>query len=143
MPDTAPYRNFNFGVEIDGIGEIHFSEAVIPELRIELVEYREGADKTSTSRKLPGRVVVGNVVLRRGIDHNLALWNWFKAVRDGNLDRRTVVITLLDAERVAVRRWTIARAFPVTFEFGPLRARGNEVVIETLELACEGVDVED
>lgn len=143
MPDAAPYRNFNFSVEIDGLAEIHFSEAVIPDTRIEVVEYREGADKTSTSRKLPGRAVVGSVVLRRGIDHNLALWNWFKAVRDGNLDRRNVVITLLDAERLAVRRWMIARAWPAKYEFGPLQARGNEVVIETLELACESVEVDE
>ena len=143
MPDAAPYRNFNFSVEIDGLAEIHFSEAVIPDTRIEVVEYREGADKTSTSLKLPGRAVVGSVVLRRGIDHNLALWNWFKAVRDGNLDRRNVVITLLDAERLAVRRWMIARAWPAKYEFGPLQARGNEVVIETLELACESVEVEE
>lgn len=143
MPDAAPHRNFNFSVEIDGLPEIHFSEVVIPETHIEVIEYREGADKTSTSRKLPGRAAVGNVVLRRGIDHNLALWNWFKTVRDGSLDRRNVAITLLDAERLAVRRWTIARAWPAKYESGPLNARGNDVVIETLELACEGVEIED
>jgi phage tail-like protein len=53
------------------------------------------------------------------------------------------VITLLDAERLAVRRWAIARAWPAKYESGPLQARGNEVVIETLELACERVEIED
>ena len=142
MPDEAPYRDFNFNVEIDGLPETSFSEVVIPETRIEVVEYRVGSDPVSSSRKLPGRAKIGNVVLRRGIDQELSLWNWFRTVRDGTLDRRNVVITLLDAERVAVRRWTILRAWPAAYASSPLHGLGNEVVIETLELACESVNVE-
>ena len=91
MPDEAPYRNFNFRVEVDGLPELGFQEVVIPWTRIEFVEYREGGDNVSGTRKLPARAVTGNVVLRRGIDQDLALWNWFKSVRDGTLDRRNVV----------------------------------------------------
>ena len=140
MPDHAPYRNFNFRVEIDGLPETGFSEVVVPETRIEVVEYREGGDHTSGTRKLPGRAKVGNVVLRRGIDQDLSLWNWFRAVRDGDLDRRNVSIILLDATRAEVRRWAVQQAWPTAYAFGPLQGRGNEVVIETLELACERVD---
>ena len=142
MPDEAPYRNFNFRVEIDGLPETTFREVVIPGTRIEVVEYRVGADKVSGTRKLPGRAVTGSVVLRRGVDQDLSLWNWFKAVRDGDLDRRSVVIVLLDAERTEVRRWQVSRAWPAAYEPSALHAQGNEVVIETLELACEGVDLE-
>jgi phage tail-like protein len=142
MPDHAPYRNFHFRVEIDGLPEIGFSEVIVPESRLEVVEYREGGDHPSGTRKLPGRVSVGNVVLRRGIDRDLSLWNWFRAVRDGDLDRRNVTIVLLDAARADVRRWNVERAWPAVYESGPLHARGNEVVIETLELACERIDIE-
>ena len=141
MPDEAPYRNFNFRVEIDGLPETGFSEVVVPETRIEVVEYREGGDPVSGTRKLPGRAKVANVVLRRGIDQDLSLWNWFRAVRDGDLDRRNVSIILLDAARMEVRRWAVQRAWPVAYTSSPLQARGNDVVIETLELACEGVEV--
>ena len=141
MPDHAPYRNFNFRVEIDGLPETGFSEVVVPETRIEVVEYREGGDHTSGTRKLPGRAKVGNVVLRRGIDQDLSLWNWFRAVRDGDLDRRNVMIVLLDAARTDVRRWAMEQAWPTAYSFGPLEGRGNEVVIGTLELACERLEV--
>jgi len=140
MPDHAPYRNFNFRVEIDGLPETGFSEVVVPETRIEVVEYREGGDHTSGTRKLPGRAKVGNVVLRRGIDQDLSLWNWFRTVRDGDLDRRNVAIILLDATRTDVRRWAVQQAWPTAYILGPLQGHGNEVVIETLELACERVD---
>jgi phage tail-like protein len=142
MPDEAPYRNFNFVVDIEGV-EHGFSEVVLPEAAIEAVEYREGTDKTTASRKLPGRLRLGNVVLRRGVTKDLALWEWFKAVRDGNLDRRTVSITLLDAERTPVRIWRLRGAWPCKYEGPELDARGNDIVIETLELTCEGIELED
>ena len=62
-----PYRNFNFRVEIDGLQVAGFSEARLPEGRIQAVAYREGTDGTSAARLLPGRVEYGPVVLRRGL----------------------------------------------------------------------------
>jgi phage tail-like protein len=142
MPDQAPYRNYNFRVEIEGLPELQFREVAIPATTIQVVEYREGGDPVSGTRKLPGRYETGNVVLRRGIDLELALWEWFRATRDGDLDRRNVTIVLLDAERRDVRRWRVERAWPVSYAFGSLHGHGNEVVIETLELACERVEVD-
>jgi phage tail-like protein len=142
MPDEAPYRNFNFRVEIAGLSELAFRKVVLPETRIEVVEYRVGSDPTSSARKLPGRALTGNVVLKRGIDHDLSLWAWFKAVRDGTLDRRDGFIVLLDTERTEVRRWNLFRTWPVAYEPSALHASKTEVAIETLELACEAIDIE-
>ena len=142
MPDEAPYRNFNFVVEIDEIAAAAFSEVVLPEASVEVVEYREGGDKVSSARKLPGRVRYGNVVLRRGVADDLELYEWWRAVADGRLERRAVRIVLLDAERAPVRSWNVARAWPARYATSALAATGNEIVIETLELANEGVEVE-
>ena len=81
-------------------------------------------------------------MLRRGIDQDLSLWNWFAEVRDGDLQRRDVMIRLLDAQGLDVRRWRILSAWPAAYDFSPLDGQGNEVVIEAVELACERVDVE-
>jgi phage tail-like protein len=140
--DGTPYRNFNFRVEIDGMGATGFSEVVIPDAWITVVEYREGADKVSGSRKLPGRVNYGNVILRRGVTGALDLYNWWNAVRPGDLQRRTVLIVLLDAERREVRRWRVERAWPTRYAGPTLNAHGNEIVVETLELAHEGIEIE-
>jgi phage tail-like protein len=137
-----PYPNFNFLVQIGGEDAGGFSEAHVGAARIELIEYREGSDTTSSTRKLPGRVAYDNVVLKRGLTGSTALWDWFKTVRDGTADRREVRITLLDEARRAVFSWTLHRALPVKYEAGDLRAHGNEVAIETLELAHEGLEIE-
>jgi phage tail-like protein len=140
MPDEAPYRNFNFTVEIEGI-TAGFSEVVVPDAEIEVVEYREGSDKVASTRKLPARVRYGDAILRRGVADGLDLYDWFDAVRDGNLIRRDVRIVLLDAERNPVRSWMLARAYPIKYTGPRLNAKGNDVVIEELVLSCEGLEV--
>jgi phage tail-like protein len=136
-----PYPNFNFVVDIGG-DELAFAEVEIPAGEIDVIEYREGADRTNASRKLPGRVRYGNVILRRGVDGRLALWEWFKAVRDGQLLRRDVTITLLDEQRQPVQRWLLRDAWPTKYDPSDLNAKGNEVLIELLELAVEGIEID-
>ena len=137
-----PYANFNFVVEIDGIEVGAFSEVDLPDATIETIEYRDGSDPGSGARKLPGRVSYSNVVLKRGLTGRTDLWNWFKATRDGALERRNVAIVLLDEARKPVHRWLLQDAWPARFASSDLNARGNEVVIETLELAYEGLELE-
>lgn len=135
-----PYANFNFLVEIDGIARAGFQECVGLGAEVEVVEYREGGDQPTTVRKQPGRVHFPNVVLKRGITQDKSLWEWFKQVLNGRVSRASVAITLLDDEGQAVARWTLIRAWPAKWEGPALNGRGNEIAIESLELAHEGLD---
>ena len=137
-----PYLNFNFLVDL-GLGdEMGFSEVEVPSGEIEVIEYREGGDRVNSARKLPGLTKYPNVTLKRGITGRTDLFEWWKAVRDGQIQRRNVTITLLDEQRQAVLRWHLRDAFPVKIEGPSLNATGNEVAIETLELAHEGLEIE-
>jgi phage tail-like protein len=137
-----PYLNFNFLVDI-GLGDnLGFSEVDLPSGEIELIEYREGDDRANTARKLPGLVKYPNVTLKRGFTGRTDLFEWWKAVRDGQVARRNVTITLLDEQRQPVARWLLRNALPVKIEAGSLNAVGNDVVIESLELAHEGLELE-
>jgi phage tail-like protein len=136
-----PYLNFNFSVEIEGVQVAGFSEAQLPEGRIEAVTYREGTDRVSNPRLLPGRVEYGPVVLRRGFTGDPALFQWWKELVDGAVDRRNVSIVLLDERRQEVARWNLRRAWPQKWAGPSLRGLGNEVAIETLELAHEGIEL--
>lgn len=136
-----PYPNYNFAVDIGTGDTIGFSEVDLPAGEIEMIEYREG-NEISRTRKLPGLVKYPNVTMKRGITGNLELFDWWKAVRDGQLVRRNVTITLLDEQRQAVQTWRLRDAWPAKIEAGPLNAQGNDVAIETLELAHEGFEIE-
>ena len=136
-----PYLNFNFLVDL-GLGdELGFSEVEVPSGEIEVIEYREGGDRVNSARKLPGLTKYPNVTLKRGITGRTDLFEWWKSVRDGQAQRRNVTITLLDEQRQAVLRWHLRDAFPVKIEGSSLNATGNEVAIETLELAHEGLEI--
>jgi phage tail-like protein len=136
-----PYLNFNFLVDVGGNTIAGFSEVELPEGSIEVVAYRDGSDKTSGARLLPGRVDYGPLVLRRGFTGDMALYDWWRSVIQGNLDRRDVRVTLLDETRQQVAQWRVRRAWPSKYESSDLNALGNDVVIETLELTHEGVEL--
>jgi phage tail-like protein len=136
-----PYLNFNFRVEIDGLEVAGFSEVQVPEGRIEAVAYREGTDRSSAARLLPGRVEWEPVVLRRGFAGDPALFEWWNELVQGNLSRKNVAIVLLDEQRRDVARWLVRRAWPSKLVGPDLRGLGNEVAIETLELSHEGVEL--
>ena len=58
----------------------------------------------------------------------------------GNLVRREVTITLLDEKREPVQRWLIHDAWPTKYDPSDLNAKGNETLIELLELANERIE---
>ncbi len=143
MPDRhGPYRNHRFLLEIDGINQASFSQATIPETTTEPIEYREGTD-VPTMRKLAGLVSYGNLTLQRGATpDSTALFEWRKLVHQGKLDeaRRTVAVVLLDEEGEAGARWEFSGAWPSQYDAPDLDATGNEVAIESLEIAHEGME---
>ena len=136
-----PYTNHNFTVDLGAGATIGFSEVDLPAGELEVIEYREG-NELARARKLPGLAKYPNVTLKRGVAGDLELFEWWQSTRDGQLLRRTVTITLLDEQRQPVQRWVLREAWPAKLDYGSLDALGNEVVIETLELAHEGFETE-
>jgi phage tail-like protein len=135
-----PLAAFNFLVAIDNIAEAAFSEVTGLEVEITAIEYREGADKLLTVRKLPGLAKYTNIVLKRGFTADLKLWQWIKSVLDGNVQRANVNITLLNNQRLPVVKWHVREAWPCKYEGPDLNAKANDIAIETLELCHEGFE---
>jgi phage tail-like protein len=134
-----PYKSFNFRVEIDGIARAAFSEVSGLESETAVIEYRLGGE-ASTVRKLPGLTKYGNLVLKSGITQDPELWNWRKAVVDGNIERRNGSIILLDDDRAEVARWNFVNGWPCKWDGPAFNAKSNDVAIETIEIAHEGLE---
>ena len=133
-----PYKAFNFRIEIGGITLAAFSEVSGLESETEVIEYRTGTEGNAV-RKLPGLTKHANIVLRRGVTQDAELWNWRKTVEDGQVDRRNGSIVLLDDARTEVLRWNFSDGWISKWEGPTLNAKGNEVAIETIEIAHEGL----
>lgn len=136
-----PYGRFNFRVDVPGLGEMGFTEVSGLDAEVGVIEYREGGDALHP-RLLPGLVRYPRVVLRHGMTGDASLFEWWKVGRDGSVARRDVTILLLDESGQEVARWNLRRAWPTKYEGPALNAGANEVAIESLELAHEGIELE-
>ena len=55
------------------------------------------------------------------------------------MKRKDGLIVLMDAQHIPHNLWTFKRGFPVKFEGPTMKGAGNEVAIESLEIAHEGL----
>jgi phage tail-like protein len=144
MARIDPLRNFRFRLEIDGIAQAGFSEVMIAETTIEAVDYREGTDAPFV-RKLSGLTKFGNITLKWGLTVGgtaLDLFRWHNDVSAGLIKdrRKKVVIVVQDEAGTDAARFVVENAWPVKYDPSDLNAKGNEVMIELLELANEGIE---
>ena len=133
-----PYGNFNFLVEIDGITRAAFHEVSGFDSTIDVIEHREGGENT-TVRKLPGMTKHSNIVLKWGLADDADLYNWHRDAVNGKVQRRNGSIVLLDRQGQERMRWNFVNAWPAKWDGPDFNAEGNDIAIETLELAHEGV----
>ena len=136
-----PTTNFQFIVSFGG-ETTTFQEVILPESEIEVIEYREGSDVSSGVRKIPGITKYSNLVLKRGLIKSSKLYEWFKQTKQGTLERRAITISILNEEREPFAIWKLTNCWPTKYSASKLNAKGNEVIIETLEIVTEDVDLE-
>ena len=144
MPNISrdrPYPKFNFSVEIDGITVGGFTECSGIDSETDIIEYREGNEKTNTVRKLPGLTFYSNLILKKGVTGSLGLYNWRKSVIDGLIDRKNLSVILLDENRQPVSRWIFKNAWPCRMSGPELNAIGSDVAIEEIEICYEGFEI--
>lgn len=139
MARVDPYKDYKFQVEIDNIVSSRFLECTGLGSEVAVIEYREGGDPTAV-RKLPGRASFSDITLKRGISASHDLYDWHRALLQGQIDRRNGSITLLDDEGQEVVRWVFREAWPRKYQGPELNAMGNEVAIETVVLTCESIE---
>jgi phage tail-like protein len=144
MARIDPLRNFRYRLEIDNITQAGFSEVAIAETMIDAVDYREGTDPPHV-RKLSGLTKYGNITLKWGLTTGgsaLDLFKWHAEVSAGQIKerRKKVVIVVQDEAGVDSARFVVSDAWPVKYDPSDLNAKGNEVMIELLELANEGIE---
>ena len=134
-----PYMKYNFLVEIDGITQCAFKEVSGLDSTTDPVEYREGGENT-TMRKLPGKTKYSDISLKWGMTDSQEFYAWRKAVIDGAIERKNGSIILLDDQGNEKMRWNFVNAWPSKWEGPGFDASANDVAIEAITLAHEGVE---
>lgn len=138
---TYPLPKFHFQVQWGGV-RIGFTEVTGLDMQVEAIEYREGSSPEYSKIKMPGMHKFSNITMKRGtIQGDSDFYKWMNTINLTVTERRDVVISLLNESHEPVMTWKAKNAFPVKVQASDLKSDGNEVAIETLELAHEGLNI--
>jgi phage tail-like protein len=138
-----PLPKFYFQVKI-GDKEIPFQEVSGLDLEAQIIEYRHGNSKEFSTIKMPGIKKTGNVTLKKGVFvKDNGFWDWFNKIKMNTIERQTVVISLLDEGGTPTMVWTLANAWPTKITGTDMKSDGNEIAVETIEIAHEGLTIDN
>jgi phage tail-like protein len=136
-----PLPKFYFQVKWDS-QVMSFQEVSGLDVQSEEIKYRHGDSPEFSVIKMPGMKKVGNVTMKKGIfKSDNKFWDWFNQIKMNTIKRVPVTISLLDEAGKPTMVWTLANAWPTKITGTDLKAEGNEVAIETIEIVHEGLTI--
>ena len=139
-----PLPKFRFAVNLgDEMKDVAFQEVSGLEAETQVIEYRASNSVQFSTIKMPGIAKYGNVTLKRGVfvnDNNF--WQWMDEIKMNTIKRRTVIIRLLDEAGLPTMTWTLSNAWPTKISSTDLKSDGNEVAVESIEVAFETLTIE-
>jgi phage tail-like protein len=139
MAEQNIYRAYNFILDLGGGTVGYFTKINGLGVNIQTIDYREGGAGPAV-RKLAGRVSYTDIQLKWGLTDSKELWDWLLTAVNGQVVRKNISIILRDNDgKREVTRWNLDNAWPCNWSGAQLEALSNEVAIETLSLAHEGL----
>ncbi|HRD83027.1 MAG: phage tail protein [Saprospiraceae bacterium] len=142
MAQQYPLPKYQFQVDWGGV-MLSFTEVTGLDEEVELIEYRHSDSKNFSKIKMPGMRKSSNITLKRGVfEGDFDFYEWMDAISNDRVGgRRDLVIRLMNEKHEPVAVWKAANCFPVKISAPELKSDANEVAIETLEVAHEGLSV--
>lgn len=118
-----------------------FAEVSGLNVETDMIEYRAG-NETPSVRKVPGLGKYSNVTMKRGVvTSGDPFFDWWTKNQQGQLERRDITIKLQNEAGESVVEWVVKQAWPVKVEGPNLNGKSNDVAIESIEFAHEGVTI--
>jgi phage tail-like protein len=138
-----PLPAFHYQVEWGG-EKMSFSEVSGLTMEIQMIEYRDGDSKQYEAIKMPGIPKYGNLTMKKGIiAADNKFFDWLNTTALNTVERKDIIISLLNEAHEPVMTWKALNAFPVKVEGPGLKGAGNEVAIESIEVAHEKLTIEN
>lgn len=141
--DPLPVFCFKLTLDLPSghkFGEMFFKSVSGLKIETEVVDYKEGGINDST-HKLVGATKWPNLVFKRGFTGSPELLQWRdswlrSAGTKSRLSGTIIAVTTNFTEKMT---WTFNRGWPCKWEGPDFDASKNEVAIESLEIAHEGL----
>ena len=140
-PNNWPLPKFHFKVEWDK-EVMSFQEVSGLDVQSEEIKYRKGDSPVFSPVKMPGLKKYGNVTMKKGIfKSDNKFWDWINQIKMNTITRKSITISLLDEAGAATMVWTLANAWPTKITGTDMKAEGNEVAVESIEIVHEGLKI--
>lgn len=139
---TDPLTGYHFYLELDGLVEAQFRECSGLDSESNIIEFKEaGKGGVTVIKKVPGELKWSNIVLKRGVTGDMKLWEWRKQVEDGDVDkaRKNGSIVLYDQRNSEIARYNFEAGWPSKITGPQLNANNNDIAIEEVTIAHEGL----
>ena len=136
-----PLPKFYFQVKW-GANSMSFQEVSGLDVQSEEMKYRAGDSPIFAPSKMPGMMKFGNVTMKKGVfKGDNKFWEWMAQIKASTVARQTVIISLLDETGKPSMIWTLRNAWPTKISATDLKAEGNEVAIESIEIVHDGLTI--
>ncbi len=138
-----PLPKFHFEAEWGGV-RIGANEITGLEVETQVIEYRDCASPEYSMQKIPGMQKYSNVTMKRAVfasDNDY--FAWWNTVALNTVEKRNVTISLLNEAHEPVVVWKIKNAWPAKITSTDLKSDGNELAIEAIELAHDGLTIQN
>lgn len=131
-----------FYIEMESELKASFSECSGVDVQVEKDVYFEGG-VNEQQRVFLKQTKFGDITLKRGITDDLIFWDWLNKLFDPGkqIERRDISILLFNQAGETIQAWTLHGAVPVGWRTPTLKADSNNVAIEELILAYEGLSI--
>lgn len=132
-----------FYVELSGLTVVAFRElSGIGSENDVIVQHQTNATGKATYVKVPGKLNWNNIVLKKGIDTDMSLWTWRDTIIKQGVDgqKKDGQIYIVDVQGNQKTTWKITNAWPCSYMIGPLVPDTNEMLLEEIHLAHEGLE---
>lgn len=140
--NSWPPPTFYFLVWFGDDNPVSFQEISGLESETNPIGYRHGDSPSFYPIKMPGLGHVGNVTMRKGIfSSDAKFWAWYNEIKMNTINRRAVVVQLTDQNGAPKMTWTLNNAWPTKVVGTDLKSEGNEVAVESVEVAFETLTV--
>ncbi len=134
---------FNFAVEVDSVTVAFFKEASGLTEEVEVIEHQVvNAQGKQITQKIAGHKSTGEITLKKSMDGNRYLSDWFKEVKDGKFDsyRRNGSVVMYDPQNAEVARWNFINGWPKSWSSSDLDAGADDIATEEIVITHEGLD---
>jgi len=144
-----PLVVYNYRVDING-ESISFSEVSGLELSFETHTYKEsfaaGGKVGPNIMYMPGQIQPVNISMKKGLVKGKSIpifYDWINSTQLNQIDKRDIVVHLLDETGSTMVSWKVIDAFPTKLTAPSFDASSNDVAIESMDLMAFRVTMEE